>query len=119
MPPTRSTAETSSASTSRGWRSWQRPDLDVSEREHAVVVALDGEVAGLGPPVVGPVVELAGLHLRLPIRAPQFVLHDLLAVEPVLDVGAARDDARRVPLANGLQEACRRGVQPIGSGGRR
>ena len=57
------------------------------------MVALNADVALFGAAVVRPARELARRDLCLPVRAPELVLEQLLAVEPVLDVRAAQDDA--------------------------
>src|SRR5260370_16254427 len=81
------------------------PDANVPESERALVIALEREVSAFGAAEVRPVLELAGLDPCFPVRAPELVLEELDAVQPVLDVGPARDDARRVPVANAFQLA--------------
>src|SRR4051812_25103044 len=56
----------------------QLADAHVAQGQRAFVVALDRDVPLLRAPIVRPVLELAGLHLRFPVRAPELVFHDLL-----------------------------------------
>src|SRR5207247_6668736 len=96
------------------WRGCSRehPDLDVAVGD-AELVLLQADVA-LGVPAVTRVVcELARLDSRLPIRAPELVLDDLHAVEPVLRVIPVHDDPRLVPLTGGFHDPCGRGVQAV------
>ena len=67
------------------------------------MIALQPDVAPLRAAELRPVFELGGLHLRFPIRAPEFVFDDLDVVQPVLDVRALGDDARLVPLPDRLE----------------
>src|SRR6267378_1935525 len=83
-PPSRRTVGTSSSTTWRG-RSRQHPDLDVAVG-HLVAVVLETDVARGVTPVVRVTGELARLDLRRPIGAPELVLDDLHAVQPMLDV---------------------------------
>src|SRR5258708_2110938 len=66
-----------------------------------------------GAAVVRTGVELAGGHLGFPVRAPELVLDDLPAVEPVLDVRSFGDDARLVPLAHRLHGVGGRRIQLV------
>ena len=69
------------------------------------MVALDADIAPRHASVVRPHVKLAGAHLCFPVRAPELVFEQLLAVEPMLDVRTVGDDARRVPLTSWLDDA--------------
>ena len=76
----------------------QLTDAHAAQDERAGMIALDTDVASPGEPVVRVCRELARRYFRFPVRAPQLVGHDFLAVQPVLDVRIIDDDARRVPL---------------------
>src|SRR5262249_40360045 len=78
---------------------FQLADADVAKCERPLVIALQRDVALLRAAVVRVVDELARLDLGFPVRAPQLVLEQLEVVQPVLDVRAAREDARLVPVA--------------------
>src|SRR4029079_17617576 len=88
-------------------------NANIAEREHALMIALEPDVADLGAAELRPCLELGRRHLRFPVGAPQFVLDGLEAVEPMLDVGSFCDDPRDVPVADRLQVARRRRVQAI------
>src|SRR5438093_12921011 len=83
----------------------------VADREHAIVVPLNANVAAPRPPVVPIRGKLARLDLRFPIGTPQLVLEQLLSVEPMLDVRASRHDPGRVPFARRLHDSRGRGIQ--------
>src|SRR5688500_19296481 len=67
--------------------SFDLANLDVAQGQVTPVIALDRDVAAHRPAVVRPVLELAFLHLRLPLRTQRLILDDLRSMEPVLDVG--------------------------------
>src|SRR4051794_34010702 len=90
---------------------------DIAERERALMIALQADVADLGPAELRPCLELGRRHLRFPIRTPQFVLDGLEAVEPMFDVRSFGDDPREIPVANRFQVAGGRRVQAISGGG--
>src|SRR4051812_42905743 len=75
------------------------------------MVTLDGEVAACRASIVRPYGELARLHFCFPVRAGRLVLEQLGAVEPMLHVRTARDDAAGIPFAGGPDDPGRRGVQ--------
>src|SRR5690606_20680633 len=77
--------------------SGQRPDLQVAEPDRIAMV-LQYDIAALLDAETGIFGELAGLIEAVPAFAPDLVLDHLLAIQPVLDVVAARNDARLVPL---------------------
>src|SRR5829696_10136729 len=104
---------------SKGGGSRQGPNSHVADRELAVVITLDSDVAAGESPVFRPLRELAGLDLGFPVGAPNLVFHHLLSVEPVLHARAARDDPRTVPLIGGLHDTGRRGVERVVGGSRR
>src|SRR5882672_2718425 len=95
----------------------QLANANVAKRERAFVIALEPDVADLGAAELRPRLEFGRRHLRLPVGAPQLVLHHFEAVEPVLDVWSLGDDARAVPLADRLQVTFGRGVETVGRGG--
>ena len=67
------------------------------------MVALQREMAAPGTAEVRPLGKLAGFHLRFPVRAPELVLEQLRAIQPVFDVRPVRNDARAVPLTDRVQ----------------
>src|SRR5213593_3385099 len=78
-------------------------DTNVAKRQRPGVVALHRDVPAPGAAEVWPDGKLARLHLRFPVGAPEFVLQQLDAVQPVLDVRSICDNPRYVPLADTLQ----------------
>src|SRR5258708_2811356 len=87
--------------------SYERADADVAERD-LVAVVLECEVSGLVETVARHLRELARGDLPLPLGAPELVLEELHAVQPMLDVAAAHQDARLVPAADRARAARRR-----------
>src|ERR1044071_5057458 len=77
--------------------SWQHPDFDVAEGDHVPVV-LQPDVALRVFPEARMRRELARRDLGIPVGTAEFILEELHAVEPVLDVVAVHDEARGVPL---------------------
>src|ERR1700689_905686 len=77
--------------------SWQLPDADVAQRQGSAVIALDADIAFSCEPVVRVFREFARRDFRFPVIIPELVFEDLLAVEPVLDMRALRDDTRLIP----------------------
>src|SRR5258708_38733062 len=69
------------------------------------MVALNADEASFCQAVVGIFRELARRDLGLPVGTAKVVFDHLLAVQPMLDVIAVDDDARLVPLAEGLDDA--------------
>ena len=70
------------------------------------------------PAVARPLPELARGDSLLPIAALEFVLDHFLAIQPVLDVVTADDDADLVPFVCWFHHSCGGGVQAErGSGG--
>src|SRR5436190_7797744 len=78
--------------------SWQHSNFDVTEGDHVAVI-LESDVSLRVFPEPGMGFELAARDFRIPIRAPQLVLQQLEAVQPVLDVVAVDDEPRRIPFA--------------------
>src|SRR5262245_36121087 len=80
----------------------QLPDSNASE-VHLVSVILEHDVPApsLGEPRDRPV--LAGRQRRVHRRRAEVALHDLLAIQPLLDVAPHEDDPGLVPFANGAQ----------------
>src|SRR5882672_584353 len=123
-PPRESVADTSPripvSSARHGCRRLpQFTDANVAKRERALVIALHRDVSALRAAIVGPFVELARLDLGFPVGTSELVLEQLDAVQPVLDVSAVGDDARRVPLADGFQMTGGRRVQRVRGAGAR
>src|ERR1700756_25481 len=85
----------------------QLADADVAHLERAGVVALDTDQTARCEPVVRVLGELAARHAFLPVIAAEVVLDDPDAVQPVLDVIAAHDEPRLVPVIIGLRDARR------------
>ena len=71
-------------------------------------------MAALGAAELGPRLELGRRDFGFPVGAPQLVVDDLDAIEPMLDVRTPGDDARGVPLADRFQVSCRRRVDAVG-----
>src|SRR2546426_3649554 len=69
---------------------------DVAESD-PVAMILQADVAAHRASVARVVLELARFHPLFPVVAPQLVLDDLHAVQPMLDVAAFDEDARLVP----------------------
>src|SRR2546426_8534636 len=69
---------------------------DVAEGD-PVAMILQADVAAHRASVARVVLELARFHPLFPVVAPQLVLDDLHAVQPMLDVAAFDEDARLVP----------------------
>ncbi|MDX6464318.1 MAG: hypothetical protein QOE55_8015 [Acidobacteriaceae bacterium] len=91
-----------------GWCGWELADFDVAEGDGKAVV-LQEEVAVVGFAKVAVDVELAGGDEGAELGGNAVVLDDLDAVQPVLSVGSADDDAGGVPLAYGpdwLRSCC-------------
>src|SRR5215469_2786625 len=83
----------------RLWSRWEFADLDVAERDgEAVVLQEDVAVARFAE--VGPDVIFAVGDELAELRGEAFILDDLDAIEPVLAVCSANDDACGVPLAD-------------------
>src|SRR5713226_5720999 len=87
-------------------------DADVSVG-HLVAVELQGDVAFalLGEPRVG--LELARGDRGLDLGAGEVGVHDLLSVQPVLDVAAPPDEAPLVPLTRRVQRLAHGRDEPI------
>src|SRR5947207_3756490 len=77
------------------------------------MVALYRDVASRGFAVIRIGGELAGLHFFQPVRASDFVLEQLLTIEPVLDGVAVGHDQSRVPLVGGLHDTGRRRIERV------
>src|SRR6185437_14890646 len=77
------------------------------------MVALDADVAAVCHAVLRPILELARRDAGIPIRTPELVLDDFLAVEPVLHMRAVDDDARRVPFVGGRYLPARYGIERV------
>src|SRR5215472_19218155 len=77
------------------------------------MVPLQTDMTLLRAAVLGPLRELACLHARLPIGAPELVLEKLETVQPMLDVRALGDDACPVPVADRLQVPGRRRIDLV------
>src|SRR5450756_945510 len=86
-------------------RSRKLPDPNIPDGQGSVMITLNRDVALRGGPVFRIRHELARLDFRLPIRASELVLEELLPVQPVLDGVALDDDQRRVPLIGGLHDS--------------
>src|SRR5713226_1888194 len=82
-----------------GW--WQLADFDVAEGDWEAVI-LEEYVAVVGFAEVGVDVEFAFGDDLAELGGGAVVFEDFDAVEPVLAVGAADDDAGGVPLAYGF-----------------
>src|SRR3984893_18842465 len=80
---------------------WKLPDFDVAEGDRDSVV-LEENVAVVGFAEVGVDVEFAFGDDLMELGGGAVVFEDFDAVEPVLAVGAADDDAGGVPLAYGF-----------------
>ena len=80
---------------------WELADLYVAEGDGKAVV-LKEEVAVVGFAEVGANVELAGGDDGPELGGSAVILDNLDAVQPVLAVGSADDDASGVPLAYGF-----------------
>src|SRR5688572_29605277 len=77
-----------------------RSNLDIPVGD-TIAVVLQHDVALEERAELGPLVELAGGHLLLPLVAGHVVFDDLGAVQPVLDAAAVDDEAQRIPCARG------------------
>src|SRR6185437_11912336 len=88
-------------------------NLDVAEREYAVVISLNSNVSGPRKSVVRPRRELARLDLGFPVGALQIVLEQLLAVHPVLHMITLHDDKTRIPLVCRLHDTGWRRIYSI------
>src|SRR5262245_36424312 len=74
----------------------QFADPDVPKGDRAVVI-LQADVPAPRASVAGIPLELALAHAALPIVAPQLVVDNFDAVQPMFDVRAASDDSCVVP----------------------
>ena len=83
------------------WSGWELADFDVAEGDGESVV-LQENVAVVGFAEVGVDVEFTFGDGLAELGGGAVVFEDFDAVEPVLAVGAADDDAGSVPLAYGL-----------------
>src|SRR5688500_4718858 len=90
----------------------QFPDLDVPELSSAAVL-LESDVAFHRFSVHRPHAEFRGCNTLGPIRAPLLVLDDLLAIEPVLDVGPLGHESCGAPFPGRLHDAARRCVHTV------
>ena len=90
----------------------QRADLHAAIFD-MVAVILQRDVPLHRLAVVLHLLELAPLHQRGPCVARQFVLDDLLAIEPMLDVIAVGHDLALVPCARRLGQIFLRRVQGV------
>src|ERR1700751_2728010 len=90
-------------------RCWEFADFDVAEGDGKAVV-LQEEVTLVGFAEVGIDVELAGGDEGPELGGIAVVFDNLDAVQPMLSVGSAYDDAGGVPLASGpdwFRSCCR------------
>src|ERR1700712_2189429 len=93
--------------------SGQLPQTQVADGQRTGVIALDTDQSGGGTPILRIGRKFAGRHPAGPVRALQFVVHDLLPVEPVLDVRALDHETRLVPLTERPYDARRRGIEGV------
>src|SRR6185503_11837570 len=94
-----------------------RTNRDVAE-PYRVAVILQRDTTTLRASVRRHLHKLAGLHERLPCRAPQLVLDDLDPVHPVLDVRPCHDEPRIVPFADRPRDIAYRRLQSVIGAGR-
>src|SRR5688572_4263627 len=87
-------------------------NLDVAECD-PVTVVLQRDVTAASLTVTGQVLELTRCHPALPVFAPQLVLEELHAVQPVLHVAAAHQDTCVVPFARWFRHISQRCVQRV------
>src|SRR6266496_3406992 len=80
-------------------------------------MVLQSDVTAARATVIREVLELALAYPAFPVGAPQLVLDDLDAVQPMLDVGTAYEQTRFVPGSDRLRHITRRRVEiVIGAG---
>src|ERR1019366_9248294 len=77
------------------------------------MIALDADEAALRQSIVGVCRKFARRDLGFPIGAAQLVSHHFSTIQPMLDMRAVDEDARRVPLAEWSCYASRRSVQTV------
>src|SRR5579859_5878474 len=91
----------------------QLADPEVADRERTRVIALDADEPARRKPVFRVPGELARGDALLPVLAPEVVLDDFDSVQPVLDVIAAHEEPRPVPLIVRLRNSRRDTVERV------
>jgi len=89
------------------------PDPHVPVLRRSAVVALQADQARRRFPEVCPARKLALRQSLVVVRAAELVRHHHLTVEPVLDVRALHDYARRVPFTRWLDHTARGRIQRV------
>src|SRR5579871_3180590 len=94
------------------------PNPELPDRQRALVVSLNADDAGSCQAEIGVAREFARGDPGFPVRAPQLVLDDLPAIEPMLDMRAVDDQSTPIPLIEWQDDSGRNAIERIrGRGG--